>query len=305
MFKRGMMLFASLVTFFSLGSTCRAEILPAYGPGQIGYTAVVLCDSLSVRQERSSASEAVKTLHHGDRMMVLSQKDGWAECCLSDDVDASPDGWVNADYIVIDPSWYKADDYTTVYAWNDTKANKIARIDKGTVLPILKDDGQWLVVGLRGASGWIRKSDSDQTSAASAQKSSGTSVQNQNTAASESAAEASEEAEYFTVYAADGSTSDIRLAGGAMYEDENGRTYVNQESGVYYCIVTDVTYYSDPDAWDDQESSDYGDSDEYTGADYGEGAGLENNWEDEEDDENIGAYYGEGAGLENNWEDYE
>ena len=38
----------------------RAEILPAQGEGQIGYQAVVLCESLTVRQERSASSKAVE-----------------------------------------------------------------------------------------------------------------------------------------------------------------------------------------------------------------------------------------------------
>ena len=44
-----------------------------------------------------------------------------------------------------------------MYAWNDTAALKVALLDKDTTLPILKDCGDWLVVSLRGASGWIHK----------------------------------------------------------------------------------------------------------------------------------------------------
>ena len=36
-------------------------------------------------------------------------------------------------------------------------APKVALLDKDTLLPILKDDGEWLVVSLRGATGWIHK----------------------------------------------------------------------------------------------------------------------------------------------------
>ena len=64
---------------------------------------------------------------------------------------------MKADYLAIDPAWFKADSATPVYAWNDTSALKVGLLDKDTVLPILKDDGGWIVVGLRGASGWIQK----------------------------------------------------------------------------------------------------------------------------------------------------
>ena len=62
--------------------------------------------------------------------------------------------------------------------------------------------------------------------------------------------ESGTDAEWFTVYARDGSTVEIRHAGGAMYEDAQGRTYVNQQDeGCYYCITTDITYAFDPTVW--------------------------------------------------------
>ena len=143
----------------------RAEILPAQGEGQIGYQAVVLCESLTVRQERSASSKAVETLHYGDTFAVQDRWDGWASCFTSDDVDAGQTGWVNSDYIIVNPTWYRTDDTTPVYAWNDTMAPKVALLSKGTVLPILKDEGEWLIVSLRGATGWIYKSASDRLTA--------------------------------------------------------------------------------------------------------------------------------------------
>ena len=151
----------SMILAFGSIAGVQAEILPAYGEGQIGYQAVVLCESLTVRQERSASSRAVKTLHYGDMFAVQDTFDGWASCFTSDDVDAGQTGWVNSDYIIVNPTWYRTDDATPVYAWNDTKAPKVALLDKGTRLPILKDEGDWLIVSLRGATGWIRKNAAD------------------------------------------------------------------------------------------------------------------------------------------------
>ena len=142
-----------------------AEILPARGEGQIGYQAVVLCESLTVRKERSAGSGTVKTLHYGDTFAVQDNWDGWASCFTSDDVDAGQTGWVNADYIIVNPTWYRTDEATPVYAWNDTLAPKVALLSQGTVLPILKDEGEWLIVSLRGASGWICKNEADRLTA--------------------------------------------------------------------------------------------------------------------------------------------
>ena len=154
--KKGTALLAALSVFVSGGSICQAEIIPPYGYGQIGLTAAVLCETLTMREENRVDSATVLTLHYGDRIIVMNQQDGWAECVRGDAID-SEKGWVNADYLAIDPSWYKTDDTTIVYAWGDTAAPKVAQLSKDTTLPILKDDGEWLVVSLRGASGWIRK----------------------------------------------------------------------------------------------------------------------------------------------------
>ena len=137
--------------------TAHAEILPPYGEGQIGLQAVVLCEKLTVRENPGTSSGTVQTLPYGRMISVTEQSDGWARCVLGDSEDAAS-GWVNADYIAVDPAWYRTDALTPVYAWDDTAAPKVALLDAGTTLPILKDDGEWLVVSLRGATGWILKS---------------------------------------------------------------------------------------------------------------------------------------------------
>ena len=70
-------------------------------------------------------------------------------------MDDGPAGWVNADYLAIDPAWYRTEALTPVYAWNERTAPKVALLDTNTLLPILRQEGPWLVVSLRGAAGWI------------------------------------------------------------------------------------------------------------------------------------------------------
>ena len=112
------------------------------------------------------SARALKTLEYGRRINVIenentrAKSNGWAYCVLGDSEDA-PAGWVNPDYIIVDPAWYRADKQTPVYAWNDTAASKVALLDAGTTLPILKEEGNWLIVSLRGAVGWIRKGAGD------------------------------------------------------------------------------------------------------------------------------------------------
>lgn len=145
-----------------LGSICgaQAEILPPYGEGQIGLSASVLCEELTVRRSPSADSGVVEKLQYGSLFIVDRQSGGWAHGFLGDEEDALS-GWVNADYIVIDPARYRTEKKTPVYAWNDAQAPKVALLDADTILPILADDGDWLVISLRGAAGWIRKGPAD------------------------------------------------------------------------------------------------------------------------------------------------
>ena len=155
------MILLAMILMTGMTGTVQAEVIPPQGFGQIGLQAAVLCESLTLREEPSAASKAVQTLHYRDLIIVAEQADGWAYCVLGDAED-SPCGWVNADYIVIDPAWYRTETATPVYAWNDTAAPKVALLDANTAildpdtyLPILKDEGEWILVSLRGAAGWI------------------------------------------------------------------------------------------------------------------------------------------------------
>ena len=148
-------LLVALTLILGTLASAQAEILPPRGEGQIGLQAVVLCESLTVRREPSTSSETVTKLDYGDLPIVMEQSDGWAYCALGDSEDSLM-GWVNADYIAIDPAWYRTDDRTPVYAWDSSSAKKIALLDADTTLPILAQEGNWLLVSLRGAVGWVR-----------------------------------------------------------------------------------------------------------------------------------------------------
>ena len=54
-------------------------------------------------------------------------------------------------------AWYVTETETPVYAWNDPSAPKVALLDKNAKLPILKEEDEWYIVSLRGATGWIQK----------------------------------------------------------------------------------------------------------------------------------------------------
>ena len=141
--KKHVWLTVVIALILTIGSiaTVQAAILPPHGEGQIGLQAVVLCEELALREKPRSSAKKIETLEYGALPIVMEQKDGWAYVTLGDS-EESPVGWVNADYIVVDPAWYRTDAKTPVYAWNDTAALKVALLDKGTTLPILKEGGR-------------------------------------------------------------------------------------------------------------------------------------------------------------------
>ena len=256
--KKKLQVFLITSAAMAFGSmACHAAIIPAEGAGQIGYSAVVLCDSLSLHAAPAYDSQTVQTLKYADRVIVMDSEDGWAHCTTGDAED-SPKGYVNEDYLILDPEWYQTEGDTVVYAWNEIDAPKIALLDQATDLPVLRDDGDWIAVSLRGAAGWIHNPVRTDSSAASgtSQTDSGTldaagsSQADTSTAYDEEGADYGESGETaFTVYAEDGSTVVLHFIAGATYEDTDGRTYLRQDDDYYYCIPTDITYALFPDMW--------------------------------------------------------
>ncbi len=160
-----MAILTGLVLAFGCIATVHAEVIPPFGPGQqIGYPAVVLCEELSLHEKPDASSAALQTLHYGDLPIVIgadleegpTEENGFVYCTLGDSEESSL-GWVDKGCIVINPAWYVTEKKTAVYAWDDISAPRVALLDEGVRLPILKEAGDWYIVSLRGAVGWILK----------------------------------------------------------------------------------------------------------------------------------------------------
>ena len=84
----------ALVMMIILGSviTAQAEIIPPYGEGQIGLSAVVLCEDLTLREAPGTNAGILDTLHDGARIIVYEQKDGWAHIFTGDSEDSAKAG---------------------------------------------------------------------------------------------------------------------------------------------------------------------------------------------------------------------
>ncbi len=157
--KHSVRILALLFVLCLFTTTALADIEPAHGHGMIGYEAVVLSERLTVRQSADTRARSVRRLSFGDTFIVSSEVDGWCDCFLSET--GGPVGYVLSDYIAIDPMYFIADESTVVYAWDSVYAKKVAMVGTGTRMPILMERGGWLLVSLRGASGWIHMNRED------------------------------------------------------------------------------------------------------------------------------------------------
>lgn len=145
-----------MVLVLALGCMAQAEVIAPRGMGQIGYSSAVLCKELTVYEEADESSNEVITLNGGDFIIVMSQEDGWAYITDSDSEDSNY-GYVKTDYVLIDPAWYAVSEETPVYAWNDAEATQIGVLEADTWAPVLKEDGDWLIVGIGGGVGFVQK----------------------------------------------------------------------------------------------------------------------------------------------------
>ena len=141
--------------------TANAMIIRPQGEGQIGISSIVMRNELPVYETASESAKVTQTLTSGRHVIVMKLEDGWAQLALADDVDGTPAGWVKAEYLLIDNGFYMTGGETPVYAWNDTEAPVYEVLEEYTLVPMLKDDGEWIIVSLNGASAFILKTAED------------------------------------------------------------------------------------------------------------------------------------------------
>lgn len=160
-------LFILLLPMLLFCSFASADIIPPEGVYQDFYAwtgiettpGVILCESLSVCDQRNGQKVSTLLGAGGQHTLpVIEAWDGWAKVYYSD---GNYVGWVRSDYLLMDPAWYLTNDDTYVYAYADTMAPKIALLEEGKKLPIILDEAEWVLVSLRNATGWIRKTPRD------------------------------------------------------------------------------------------------------------------------------------------------
>ena len=152
----GICLFLALTLI--CGIAC-GEITRPMGPGQLGFDAVVISKNISIRPTQNANAKAVKKLNYGDHMPVMSLGNGWCECYLSETEGVS--GYALEDYLLLDPAYITVEEPTPVYAWQAQNAKRVGLLGRGEKFPIILMEGDWLLISLRGAAGWVLRPSGD------------------------------------------------------------------------------------------------------------------------------------------------
>ncbi len=126
--------------------------------GIFAYDAYVLCDSLTLRSKPDINSKSLRSLEHGQKLLVSMREGDWYHVYVSEHVE----GWVKSEYVLINPALYVTEAETPAYAYGSRYAPRVALLSKGDTLPIIHSTDAYYVVSLRGASAWIEKPEARQ-----------------------------------------------------------------------------------------------------------------------------------------------
>lgn len=134
---------------------------PAQGEWQGYDTGAVLCQTLSFREMPDSASARLDVLEAGERFVILAEKEGFYLACRRDESGEKYEtGWVNADYVAKNMGTLMTRAMVHARAYGDESAPLVGEIERGTRLNLIARVGEYYVVSLRGASGFIHESQS-------------------------------------------------------------------------------------------------------------------------------------------------
>ena len=122
-----------------------------------GRTAKVLCESLTLRLSPSFSAKAVTTLGWNTTLLPEGDPvDGWQQVTVvAQDGSLGYTGYVRSEYLLYDCRWYTASSSTPVYAYPSPDAPRVGLLDKNSAYPIIAEYNGYIVISLRGASGFV------------------------------------------------------------------------------------------------------------------------------------------------------
>ena len=116
----------------------------------------VLCQSLTMREIASASAKAVHTLVYGDTVDILAQDGVFTQVAAGDGAQRVR-GWVRGEYLLVDPAMYVSAGETAVYAYPGEDAPRVGLLSGGETHPVIARLPGYVVISLRGASGFVRE----------------------------------------------------------------------------------------------------------------------------------------------------
>lgn len=115
-------------------------------------TALVLCQSLTLREQPDVSGTALTSLPYGTLLTCTGEMHpGWLEVTADGQT-----GWVREEFLLLDPQTITFSAETPVLAWPSPDAPWIGLLDAGTSAPVLGKCDGYTVISLRGASGFVQ-----------------------------------------------------------------------------------------------------------------------------------------------------
>ncbi len=121
--------------------------------GLYAYDGYVLCDSLTLRSKPDINSKSLRSLNHGQKLLISMREGEWYHVYVSEHVE----GWVKSEYVLVNPPLYVTEAETPAYAYGSRYAPRVALLSKNETLPIIHTTEDYYIISLRGASAWVEK----------------------------------------------------------------------------------------------------------------------------------------------------
>ena len=117
-----------------------------------GEAALVLCQSLTLRDQPLTTASALMSLPYGTVLTCTGVRHpGWLEVTADGQT-----GWVREEFLLLDPQYVTFSAETPVLAWPSSDAPWIGLLDAGSAVPVLGEWDEYTIISLRGASGFVK-----------------------------------------------------------------------------------------------------------------------------------------------------
>ena len=116
----------------------------------------VLCESLSLREQPEGSSPLLDTLAYGTSCTILEESGSWYNVVYRSQEGIRYSGWVRKEYVLMNPTYFTPNEETPVYAMPSSGSKRVGLIDSGTSYPVIGLFDGFLVISLRGASGFVK-----------------------------------------------------------------------------------------------------------------------------------------------------